>query len=278
MVKKFFLFSLIFVVFFSDVFAHSNYLFDIDLDFSPILKQNVISASDGFYESKKVPVRFDFDRGLLVVQFDNDFEKSVLVNPYSFEVQGFRDDSRTVRGGAVFDFEQRKKIALSVFENLSEDYKLELVYDGERVTYEGNFKHFWHRYVKGVFVSNEYLEIEVNGVTGQVIAYKLYLFDSNKDVIVVNPAISSNLAKEIGRLKFNGVIVDEFEPVLVVENKVPVWVFKIKLLYPIYVGVDGLTGEVLWSGNLRTILPQDYSVGKEVRVIENDFIKKLKED
>ena len=52
-------------------------------------------------------------------------------------------------------------------------------------------------------------------------------------------------------------------------------ILKVKSLYPIYVGVDALTGNVLHSGSLRAELPENYGYGREVQVVESNFIKTI---
>ncbi len=95
-----------------------------------------------------------------------------------------------------------------------------------------------------------------------------------KSQIKTTPAITHKVAQKIAELKFNAEPLD-FNTILIINKNKPVWVVKVKSIYPIYVGIDALNGNVLYSGSLRAELPEDYDYGREVEVVESDFIKEV---
>jgi hypothetical protein len=48
-----------------------------------------------------------------------------------------------------------------------------------------------------------------------------------------------------------------------------------KVLYPIYIGINAIDGEILFTGGMKGILPDSYSVEKKITVIETELIKEI---
>jgi len=257
--------------------AHSNILYDVSLDFDPALKELVTAVAQEHFGLVEEPVRFDYERELLIVQFDRKVELSANVDPSDFSLAGFRDDSRvSERGTPRLSQAERRAVAERVFETLPEPMRREMTYGGERELYTGTFQHLWYRAVDGVLVANEHLEVEVNGITGEVIAWKRLPFFAAQENIRTSPAISGAVARKVAELTFNAAPV-QFTPFLLLNRDRPVWVVKVKALYPIYVWVDALDGRIVATGDLRATVPEQYAVGPDIPVQETDFIRNIRE-
>lgn len=267
-----FLFGLVFVE------GHGNILYGIDLDFDKAMKLKIIEAAQSYLGINEEPVQFDFDRELIVVKFDRELEYFVSINPVDYSVSGFRDDELLNRNAEIkYNQQQRKEIAQKIFDSLPEEYKSEMAYGEEEKLYSGSFKYRWYRYVDDIFVSNKYFEVEVDGSRGDVIAWKRTIFFYPKSQIQTTPAITYQVAQKIAEIRFKATPLD-YKPILILERGKPVWITKVKSLFPFFVGVDALDGNVLYSGSLRTELPENYDYGREVEVIETDFIKNIYND
>ena len=79
---------------------------------------------------------------------------------------------------------------------------------------------------------------------------------------------------QISEINFNGEVVD-FNPILIIERAQPFWITKVKTIYPFFVATNALTGRILYSGALKTDLPENYDYGREVEVVETEFIKNI---
>ncbi len=266
------LFILMFLLELSFVRGHGNIIYNIDLDFDEELKSNVIKSAQSHLNIDEEPIQFDFDRELIVAKFDRELEYSVEINPIDYSVFGFRDDSLLTKGDKIkFEKEERKKIAKKVFDNLPEEYKSELKYGEEKKLYSGSFKHSWYRHVDNIYVSGDHLEVEVDPYDGDVIAWRLSIFFYQKSQLKTNPAITYQVAQKVALIRFDAEPLD-FNPILIIDKNKPIWITKVKSLYPHFVAVDALDGNVLYSGSLRADLPNDYDYGREIGVTETDFI------
>jgi len=257
------------------VAAHSNILYGISLDFDETLKTGVTSAAQAYLETDEVPVKFDYDRELLTAKFDRLLELSVTMHPSDFSVFGFRDDSLVSRGSEeAFDTMQRKEIAQKIFDNIPNEYKKELVYSGEKKLYSGTYKYTWFRYVGGIYVINDHLEVEIDPVDGDTVAWRLSPFFYRKEELPTVPALSYSVAQNVAQLRMSAEKMD-FKPVLLIYNDRLVWLTKVKALYPIFAAIDAADGSLVFAGSPRGEIPLDYDYGREVKVIENEFIKNV---
>ncbi len=250
------------------VFAHGNILYDVNLDFEPEVKQQIITTAQRFLKINETPARFDYERELIIVQFNRSRELSVYIKPDNLRVHGFRDDTlRTLSPKDKIPLATRKEIAQKIFDGISPSYKTELVYDTEKKLYAGTYKHTWYRYIDGIYISNDLLEVEIDPQTGHVIAWKLTPFFYPKELMKLTPAITGTVAQKIAELTLHAQPLD-IAPVLIIENTVLVWIVKVKGLYPIYAAINALDGKVLYSGGLKTELPETYktTISKKIEV------------
>lgn len=264
----------IFIGLSSFAYAHGNYIIDISLDFDPELKSNVIQSAQSYLELDEEPKQFDFDRELISVKFDRQLEYSVDINPVDYSVFGFRDDSLLTKGEVKYTSEQRKAIAEKMLEKLPEESRAELEYGGETELYSKSFEYNWYRKVDNILVPTEFLKVEVDATDGDIIAWKLSIFSYPKTQISTTPAITYQVAQKIAELRFKAEPVD-FSPVLIIDKNKPVWITKVKSLYPHFVAVDATDGRVLYSGSVRGDLPKDYDYGREVTVVETNLINQI---
>ncbi len=275
MKKQIVLLALMMVLSSTIMYGHGNVIYNVDLDFDKELKSNVVKSAQSYLNIDEEPVGFDFDRELISVKFDRDLEYSVRINPLDNSVFGFRDDSLVNRHGETkYGEKERKVIAQKIFDSIPEDYKSELKYGEEKKLYSGTFQHTWYRYVDGIYVSGNHLEVEIDALNGDVVAWRLSIFFYPKTQIQTTPFITYKVAQQIAELRFNADPVD-FNPILIIEKNKLVWVTKVKSLYPHFVAIDASDGEVLYSGSLRGDLPENYDYGREVEVIETEFINKI---
>ena len=255
--------------------AHSNILYGISLDFDPELKMGVIQAAQKFLKVKEMPITFDYDFELIAAKFDRKLELSVLVNPSDNSIFGFRDDSLVSSGKEVFSSEKMGKIAEKAFEKyVPEPYKKELLFAGEKKLYQGVYEFIWFRYVDGVAVMNEHFTVEVDPVDGDVVSFRLSLFSSPQEGIRTRPGITAEVAQKISELSLNGQPLPA-DPLLLINKDRPVWLVKVKKIYPIFAGIDALDGRVVFSGNARTELPPGYSVGRDIPVVETELLRSI---
>lgn len=266
----------ILVVLFSGLASgHSNVIYDVNLDFDEELKQGAVDSAQEFYDVYEEPMQFDFDRERIIVKFDRPLEYSVTISPIDYAVIGYRDDSLLDKKGTItFSSDQRKEIAEGILDALPEAYRTELVYGDEKKTYLGSFTYSWYRHVDGILVSGEELEVEVDPADGDVVAWQVSLFKYPESQMKTVPAITHQVAQQISLIRFSAEPTD-FDPVLIIDRGKPVWITKVKSIYPHFVGVDALDGEVLYSGSLRGEMPQDYDYGRELDVVASSFINDI---
>ncbi|MBI2576246.1 hypothetical protein HYV84_03460 [Candidatus Woesearchaeota archaeon] len=255
--------------------AHSNILYGISLDFDKEQKMGVIQAAQKFLNVGELPTMFDYDFELIAAKFDRKLELSVLVNPSDNSIFGFRDDSLASSGKEFFSSEKMREIAERAFEKYVPDpYKKELSFAGEKKLYQGVYEFTWFRYADGVAVMNEHFTVEVDPVDGDIVSFRLSLFSSPKEAIRTTPAIPAEVAKKIGELSLNGQPLPA-DPLLLINKDRPLWLVKVKKIYPIFAGIDALDGRVVFSGNARTELPPGYTVGKDVPVVETELLRSI---
>src|SRR3989344_2807743 len=265
---------LAFVVF---VGAHSIFLFGISLDFDRDLKSNVISAAQKYLNTREDPIAFDLDRGLIIVHFDPDQRRYVEVNPLGYRIQGMHDDRlKHTQGTKTIKQERGLEIAKKVYDSLPQDAKSELKYDEDVAEVDDTYFYKWFRYVNGVLVAAEDFSVTVDAVNGNVITYRLAIFSYPKNTIEVYPAITLGVAKKVAELAYSTPTVKDFEPYLVINGNELVWVTRLQgNFYPFYIGVSARDGSIAFSGSLPGDIPKSYYVGKEIKVVETDLIKRI---
>ncbi|PIO00635.1 hypothetical protein COT72_00170 [archaeon CG10_big_fil_rev_8_21_14_0_10_43_11] len=258
------------------MFAHSNVLYGVDLSFNTLFEEGVVQSAKDFFNTTNTPSRIDYEHEALIVNFESDKELYAIISPIDFSVIGFRNNSLiSAKSQAIlFSKEARRAKAEAVFQTLANRLRQELVYGEEVQEYSGQFRHTWYRQVEGILVANDYFEVEVDGHTGDIVSWRAPLFIYQKSAMTLTPAISYRVAQYIAEIRFNAKPTDTL-PVLVIEKTRPLWLVKVKALYPIYVAVDALTGRVVYSGNPRSPLPVDYDAGRDVAVIKTDYIKQV---
>ena len=259
--------------------AHSFILYDIDLDFDPASKERVTHAAQEYLGIDEEPLRFDYDRELIIAQFDRGQELSAAVHPGDFSIMGFRNDSLAIGGTGrdaklTLTAKERKAIAQKVFDRLPQEKTAELVYGEERKMYSGTFEHTWYRKIDGAYVMNDHLEVEVDPASGEVAAWRFSLFSYPREDITTAPAVSSAVAQKIAEINSNAKPAG-FTPVFVIEGNRPVWITKVKSLYSFFVEVDALDGSIIREGTLTAELPEGYSYGNNLETVDNELIKSI---
>lgn len=274
--KKIALFTLL-LLFASIASAHSLYLFGISLDFDKDLKSETIKASNAFLNTNKEPVSFDLDKGLIIVHFDSEQKNYVEINPLGYIVHGMRnEDLKHQKDENKLTKEQGYEIAKKIFDGLPSSVKSELRYDPLVSEIDGTYFYKWFRYANDLLVAGEDFYVNVDAFNGNVIAWRLSVFDYPKDMIETTPAIPANVARRVAELSFNFPSVEEFESYLIVNGKEPVWVIKLNgEFYPFYIGVSATDGSIDFTGILPGEIPEGYSEGKNTAVVENDIIKRI---
>src|SRR3989338_7554572 len=236
---------LAFVVF---VGAHSIFLFGISLDFDRDLKSNVISAAQKYLNTREDPIAFDLDRGLIIVHFDPDQRRYVEVYPLGYRIQGMHDDRlKHTQGTKTIKQERGLEIAKKVYDSLPQDAKSELKYDEDVAEVDDTYFYKWFRYVNGVLVAAEDFSVTVDAVN-----------------------------KKVAELAYNLQSVKDFEPYLIIDGDEPVWVTRLQgQFYPFYIGISAKDGSIAFSGSLPGDIPKNYHAGKEIKIVESDFIKNI---
>jgi len=261
----------------SSVFVrgHSLYLFDISLDFDQELKSNTIKAAQSYAKTVKEPLAFDLDNGLIIVHFEPEQRNYVEVNPLGYKVQGMRNENLKHKAvTAKLTKEQGFEIAKKLFETLPGDVESELRYS-EVSEVDDTYFYKWLRYTDGILVIGEEFMVNVDAVNGNIIAWRLSIFDYPKNSILTTPAISGNVAKKVAELSFNSVSADNFEPYLVIIGNEPVWVTKLQgQFYPFYIGVSGKDGSLSFTGVLPGYVPNSYKT-ENIRIAETDLIRQI---
>jgi len=166
------------------VSAHSLYLFGISLDFDKDLKSNVIKSAQEFLKTGKEPLSFDLDKGLIMAHFEPEQKHYVEVNPADFKVYGMRDENlKHTVGEKKLTKEQGPEIAKKFFDTLPGEVKSELKYGSEASEVDGTYFYKWFRYVNGILVAGEDFMVNVDAVNGNIIAWRLPIFDYPKNTI-----------------------------------------------------------------------------------------------
>jgi|GEM_PF-5552485 hypothetical protein len=280
--KSFFIliFLLFLFSFIAAVYAHSLYLFNISLDFDKGLKSNVIIAAQKFANTSKEPVSFDLDKGLIMAHFEPDQRNYAEINPLNYEVYGMRNENlkhQIVPQSAASKMPKQEgyETAKRFFEKFPANVKSELKYGADVSEVDGTYFYKWNRYVDGIIVADESFFVNVDAYNGNIIAWRLSIFDYPKESIKTVPAISANVAKKVAELSFNAPSVQNFEPYLIIYTKEPVWVSKIQgQLYPYYIGVNGIDGSIAFTGTLPGEIPDGYKT-ENVKVVETELIKQI---
>lgn len=256
--------------------AHSLYLFGISLDFDNELKSNVITAAQKFANTSKEPLSFDLDKGLIMVHFEPEQRNYVEVNPLDYSVNGMRNENlKHDEAAKKLTKEQGFEIAKKFFETLPNPIKSELRYDAKVSEVDGTYYYKWFRYVNGILVIDENFMANVDAVNGNIIAWRLSIFDYPKSSIGTAPAISANVAKKVAELSFNAHSVENFEPYLVIYGKDPIWVNRLQgQFYPYFVGVSAVDGSIAFTGTIPGEVPEGYTTG-QVKIAETDLIKNI---
>jgi hypothetical protein len=256
------------------VLMHGNFLVNIDLDFDLVAKNEVVRAAQDFLKTDEVPISFEYEEELIIVKFSDYPIKSVAVNGFDYSIFGVQDNSLKASSGSVTTTgSQRKEIAETIFESIPQRYQQEMQYGEERE--EGVlFTHTWYRYKNGIVIPKERLEVTIDGRNGQVVEWKLNIFVKDMELLQTSPAITAEVAEKIVELRYDTTDIG-FTPILIIHDGKPVWVVKKKVLYPIYVGVSALDGGLLFNGAMRGTLPDNYSVGKEILIVETLLIKEI---
>jgi hypothetical protein len=256
------------------VSAHGNVLYDISLDWDEELENGVIGAAQEFYGINEMPEKLDYDHELINVKFSRDLEYSVLIHPIDFAVYGYRNDNLISKGDQVLDSQARKTKAEEIFKFVPGHFKKQLRYGGESKLYTGIFQHTWFRYVNGAYVLNDHLQVEVDSVDGDIISWRLSPFFYHENQLPQHPAITSEVAEQIALIYLKAKSLDK-DPFLIYEKDRLVWVINVQSLYPIFVGVNAITGELVFSGAIRGDMPPNYDYGKDVEVVQSTLISRI---
>src|SRR3989344_6935395 len=274
--KKIILFLIIVLSLVIFVNGHSDYLFDINLDFDPELKQSIIKAAQDFLKTNKQPITFDLDNGLIMVHFEPSQKNYVEINPLDYEVYGFRNENLKHKSGAKTISEQQGlEIAKKEFGKLDEKARSELKYYASN-EFDNTYFYKWFREVNGIIVIGEDFFVNVDAVNGSVISRRLAIFGYPQNLMQKNPAISLNVAKKISELSFNTPSVEKFQLYLVIYRDELIWVNKLQgQFYPFFVGVSAKDGSIAFTGVLPGEVPDSYTGGKDLEVVENDIIKAI---
>lgn len=273
--KKIYLLFLFLVIFAAFAGAHSIYLFNISLDFDKELKSSVIKEAQNFLKTANEPVAFDLDNGLIMVHFEPEQRNYVEINPLGYKVYGMRNENLKHKSGLPkITKVQGFEIANKFFNNLPKEIKSELKYNNDVSEVDGTYFYKWFRHVDGILVIGEELMINVDAVNGNIIAWRLSIFDYPQGAVETNHAVSMNVAKRVAELSFSANSVENFSPYLVISKNEPVWVNKLKgQFYPYYAGVSAKDGSIAFTGSIPGEVPEDYHAGDEMKIIETDFIK-----
>ena len=259
------------------VSAHSLYLFGISLDFDKELKSNVVKSAQKFLSTGKEPLSFDLDKGLIMAHFEPEQRNYVEINPMGYEVYGMRNENLKHKTGTKkLTKEQGFDIANKFFDAFPNDIKSELNHDYDVSEVDDTYFYKWFRHVDGIIVADETFMVNVDAVNGNIIAWRLSIFDYPKSLIEAVPAISKNVAKRVAEISFNAPSVKDFKPYLIIVVNEPVWVNKLQgQFYPFFVGVTAKEGSISFTGTIPGEIPKGYNAGDEIKVIETDFIKQI---
>ena len=255
-------------------YGHGFILYDVDIDYDPPLEKGITKAAQEFLGLIEAPKGFDYFNEMLIVKFDRPLELSVAVHPLDYSVVGFRDDSLVQRGKKATKTEaEMKKIAEEILATLPEKYRSQLRYGGVTKLYQGTFQFTWFRYVGEIAFLQERFEVEVDPVAGEVVYWMAHNFFFSPASITTNPAFSKEVAQEAANRYMKAEAMDE-EPLLTVIKDYPVWLVKIKKLYPLFVALDARDGRIIFTGGLKGELPDGYSYNS-AEVVETSLIQDI---
>ncbi|MEK6983099.1 MAG: hypothetical protein AABX33_00870 [Nanoarchaeota archaeon] len=275
--KRFSVFIFLIVLFVALVSAHSSYLFNINLDFDKEIKSNVVKSAQKFLNTNKEPIDFDLDKGLIIAHFEPEQRNYLEINPIGFVVQGMRNENLKHKAGTKkMTKEQGFEIAKKFFDSLPEKIKSELEYYPEFSEVDGTHFYKWYRYIDGILVVGEDLIVNIDAVNGNIIAWRLSIFDYPKESIQKVPAVSKNVATKVAELSFNAPSVKGFKPYTIINGKELVWVNRLQgQFYPFFVGVSAADGSIAFTGTIPGEVPKEYDVGNELQAVESDFVKQI---
>ena len=118
--------------------------------------------------------------------------------------------------------------------------------------------------------------INVDAANGNIIAWRLAIFDYPQNAIDTTPSISKNVAAKVAELSFNAPSVKDFKPYLIVNGKELAWVTKLQgEFYPYFVGVSAIDGSISFTGTVPGDVPKDYAMGDQIPVVESQLIKQI---
>ncbi len=242
--------------------AHGEYLFNVSFDYDPEFKEHAIRNAQVFLNTTEEPVSMDLDSGLVSVNFkveNGERQKFVLIAPDSYSVQGFYDSSLVHSSGSENSSSgQRRKIAENVLITFPESIRSQLEHSGEEE--KGKvYSQKWARKVNGILVLGDTLEVLVDGVNGNVVGWKLFMFDFQS--ASTTPKISLSEAIDSARENSNDRLYEKFPPYLVLtDDGRLVWLFMLynSVVKNYYVAVDADTGEIVISGTDLEEIPASY--------------------
>lgn len=218
---------------------------------------------------------FDLDKGLIMVHFEPDQRNYVEVSPIDFSVKGMRNENLKGSGGAKLTKEQGFGIANRFFQKLPNGIKSELKYDPEIPEVDGTYFYKWFRHAGGILVVDEQFMVNVDAASGNIIAWRLSIFDYPKESIDAAPAVSANVAKKVAELSFNVPSVENFRPYLIIYSREPVWVNRLQgQFYPFYIGVSAMDGSISFAGTLPGEVPKNYNA-PDIKVVETAQIREI---
>ncbi len=268
------LFFFVFLIMASLSYGHGFILYDVDVDYDPPLKAGITRAAQEHLGLFEAPSSIDYFNEMLIVKFDRQLELSVAVHPLDFSVVGQRDDSLVQRGKKATKTEaEMKKIAEGQLAKLPEKYRSELRYGGVTKLYQGTSQFTWFRYVGDIAFLQERFEVEVDPVEGSIVYWMAHNFFYPASAITVNPAFSADVAQEAANLYLKAESTEE-APVLTVIKNYPVWLVKVKKLYPLFVALDARNGRTIFTGGLKGELPDGYSYNS-AEVVETQLIQDI---
>ncbi len=233
------------------VFGHGLILYDVDLYFDPALYKGIMDVST--LHLGQPAVAFDFEYELITAKVNSSFERSATFSPLDFSLYGERDDAQTLSPTPeIYDANQRRKIAQDAFDVHA--LKDGLMYGQERKLYNGIYESTWYRFIDGILILNEHFKVEINAHTGRIVAWRQTLL---ADTPLINPAFSPQVATWIALFSRRALSVEKIQ--LVVWQKRPLWLlYAHTQLYPTKIGIDALTGEVVFVGPLPSDMPDIY--------------------
>ncbi len=246
--------------------AHQEYILNVDFGFNPELKENAVKNSKIFLNTTQEPLSFDLDDGMVSVNFEmkgSERSKYVLIADKTYNIHGFFDSSLMhTSGEEKYDMDERFKIAQKKLYGLPESTISQLDYDFEEKT-RSYYTLTWRRKISGILVLGDDFKAYVDAVNGNVIGWRLSMFDFSPDEASAVPEITLGDAVKIARNENNNDRpYEKFPPYLVFNDEGKLhWLFMLysPIVKNYYVGVDATTGEIIRSGTeLDGEIPESY--------------------